>query len=147
MTEGRTAVLTPSQWEARDYRQSARDLDDWVKGQPGPGEDNATEYVAKLGLNQTGSVVIMSRAHDRVLVPTPARAALAAFALAQQPFGFTAWDVEVVEAAAERSKDQDAADALLALAQRIQALVPPASGGEPLRPGASRTNGGRKDRR
>jgi hypothetical protein len=31
----------------------------------------------------------MNRAHDRVLVPPPARAPLAAFALAEQAFGFT----------------------------------------------------------
>ena len=54
----------------------------------------------------------MNRAHDRVLVPPPARAPLAAFALAEQPFGFTAADVAAVQAAAARSEDRQAAGAL-----------------------------------
>jgi hypothetical protein len=41
---------------------------------------------------------------DRVLVPPPARAPLAAFALANQPFGFTPADVELVQAAAAQSQ-------------------------------------------
>ena len=82
-------ALTPEQWEARDYRQAARELDTWAKKAEQQSADDSTEYVAKLGLNANGSVIVMSRAHDRVLVPSPARAALAAFALAEQPFGAT----------------------------------------------------------
>jgi len=119
-------ALTPEQWEARDYRQLARDLDGWAKAHSGAREDDATEYVAKLGLNQTGSVVVMNRAHDRVLVPPPARAPLAAFALAEQPFGFTAADVELLQVAAARSEDPGAVAALRDLGQRIQDLLPPA---------------------
>jgi len=81
--------------------------------------------VAKLGLNETGSVIVMNRSHDRVLVPPPARAPLAAFALADQPFGFTPADVELVQAAAAQSQDQGAAAALRDLGQRIHDLLPP----------------------
>jgi hypothetical protein len=119
-------ALTPEQWEARDYRQSARDLDGWAKSHSGAPRDDVTEYVAKLGLNQTGSVVVMNRAHDRVLVPPPARAPLAAFALAEQPFGFTVADVELLQVAAARSEDPGAVAALRDLSQRIQDLLPPA---------------------
>lgn len=119
-------ALTPEQWEARDYRQLARDLDGWAKSHSGAREDDVTEFVAKLGLNQTGSVVVMNRAHDRVLVPPPARAPLAAFALAEQPFGFTAADVELLQVAAGRSEDPGAVAALRDLGQRIQDLLPPA---------------------
>jgi hypothetical protein len=121
------AALTPEQWEARDYRQLARDLDNWAKADSGAHEEDATEYVAKLGLSPTGSVVAMNRAHDRVLIPPPARAPLAAFALADQPFGFTPHDVELVQGAAARSDDQQAAAALRDLGQRIQDLLPPAA--------------------
>jgi hypothetical protein len=120
-------ALTPDQWEARDYRQPARDLDGWAKSHPEAREDDASEYVAKLGLNETGSVIAMNRAHDRVLVPPPARAPLAAFALAEQPFGFTPADVVLVEAAAGRSPDQAAAAALRDLGQRIRDLLSPAA--------------------
>ena len=123
-----TPALTPDQWEAGDYRQAARDLDAWAQSHPDAGEDDATEYVAKLGLNRTGSVVIMNRTHDRVLVPPPARAPLAAFALADQPFGFRATDVQLVQAAAERNNDQGTATALRELGRRIQDLLPPAAG-------------------
>ncbi len=116
-------ALTPDQWEARDYRQPARDLDSWAQSQPGAGEDDASEYVAKLGLTETGSVIVMNRAHDRVLVPPPARAPLAAFALAEQPFGFTPADVALVEAAAAQSQDQAAAAALRGLGRRIRDLL------------------------
>jgi hypothetical protein len=119
-------ALTPEQWEARDYRQSARELDSWAKAQGGSGQDDATEYVAKLGLSENGSVVAMNRAHDRVLIPPPARAALAAFALAEQPFGFTPADVQAVLEAAERVEDEGRAAALRNLGQRIQSLMPPA---------------------
>jgi hypothetical protein len=120
-------ALTPEQWDARDYRQSARDLDDWAKSRPGAHEEDATEYVAKLGVNPAGSVVVMNRAHDRVLIPPPARAPLAAFALADQPFGFTPADVELVRGTAAESDDKHAAAALRDLAQRIQDLLPPAA--------------------
>jgi hypothetical protein len=120
-------ALTPEQWEARDYRQSARELDSWAKARGGTGEDDATEYVAKLGLTESGSVVAMNRAHDRVLIPPPARAALAALALAEQPFGFTPADVQAVLQAAERAADEAAAAALRNLGQRLQSLMPPAA--------------------
>jgi hypothetical protein len=120
-------ALTPDQWEARDYRQSARDVDEWAKSQAGAHEEDSTEYVAKLGLNPGGSVVVMNRAHDRVLIPPPARGPLAAFALAEQPFGFTPADVEVLQGAAARSDDQQAAAALRDLGQRIHDLLPPAA--------------------
>jgi hypothetical protein len=118
-------ALTPEQWEARDYRQSARDLDSWAQTQ-GTREDT-TEYVAKLGLSESGSVIAMNRSHDRVLIPPPARAALAAFALAELPFGFTNADVQAVLEAAERTEDQGRASVLRSLGQRIQALVPAAA--------------------
>ena len=121
-------ALTPEQWEARDYRQSARDLDNWAKSHSGAGEDDASEYVAKLGLDTTGSVIAMNRAHDRVLVPPPARAPLAAFALAEQPFGFTPADVELLQGAAAQSQDQSAAAALRDLGQRIGDLLSPTAG-------------------
>lgn len=120
-------ALTPEQWEAKDYRQAARDLDRWTETEPAAGRDDATEYVAKLGLSDSGSVVVMSRAHDRVLVPPPARAALAAFALADQPFGFTAADVQAVLRAADRADDTAAQSGLRGLAKRLQALLPEAA--------------------
>jgi hypothetical protein len=115
-------ALTPEQWEARDYRQSARVLDSWAQAEDA--KEDTTEYVAKLGLNSSGSVIAMNRAHDRVLIPPPARAALAAFALAEQSFGFTKADVQAVLEAAERAGNEGAATALRNLGQRIQALVP-----------------------
>jgi len=120
-------ALTPEQWEARDYRQSARELDSWAKAQGGAGQDDATEFVAKLGLSGNGSVVAMNRAHDRVLIPPPARAALAALALAEQPFGFTPADVEAVLEAAERAEEDAPAALLRNLGRRIQSLLPPAA--------------------
>ena len=120
-------ALPPEQWEAKDYRQSARDLDRWAESQPDAGSDDATEYVAKLGLSDSGSVIAMNRAHDRVLIPPPARAALAAFALADQPFGFTAADVEAVLRAADRVEDGATQAELRGLAGRLRALLPPAS--------------------
>jgi hypothetical protein len=119
-------ALTPEQWQARDYRQVARELDSWAKTEDGTAEDDATEYVAKLGLSGTGSVIVMNRAHDRVLVPPPARAPLAALALAEQPFGFTPADIQAVLQAAERTEDERAAAGLRDLGQRIQALLPAA---------------------
>lgn len=117
-------ALTPDQWESRDYRQAARELDSWAK-QTGASDDS-TEYVAKLGLNEKGSVIVMNRSHDRVLVPPPARAALAAFSFIDQPFGFTQEDVATLRAAAEGARDARTADALRSLAGRLSALVPPA---------------------
>ena len=117
-------ALTPEQWEARDYRQAARELDTWAKKAEQQSADDSTEYVAKLGLNANGSVIVMSRAHDRVLVPPPARAALAAFALAEQPFGFTREDVVALRAAAETVEDAGIARSLRSLATRLEALLP-----------------------
>lgn len=128
MSNMASPALTPEQWEARDYRQVARELDSWAKTQDRTAEDDATEYVAKLGLNGTGSVIVMNRAHDRVLIPPPARAPLAALALVEQSFGFTAADVQAVIRAAERAEDRTAAAGLRDLGQRIQALLPPAVG-------------------
>jgi hypothetical protein len=118
-------ALTPEQWQARDYRQPARELDAWAKAQSGTDSDDSTEYVAKLGLSEGGSVIVMNRAHDRVLIPPPARAALAALALVDQPFGFTPADVHAVLEAVERAGDESAAGALRHLGQRIQSLLPP----------------------
>lgn len=119
-------ALTQEQWEALDYRQSARDLDEWAKSHAGGGDDS-TEYVAKLGVSPTGSVIVMNRAHDRVLIPPPARAPLAAFALAEQQFGFTSADVELVHGAAAQADDRQAAAALRDLGRRLQDLLPPAA--------------------
>ena len=118
-------ALTPEQWEARDYRQPAKGLDDWAKAQGGAQDGDTTEYVAKLGLSGTDAVIVMNRAHDRVLVPPPARAQLAAFALVDQPFGFTKADAEAVLSAADSSGDETAAAELRHLARRLQALLPP----------------------
>jgi hypothetical protein len=120
-------ALTPEQWEAKDYRQPARDLDRWAEAQPGTSGDDTTEYVAKLGLNDSGSVVVMNRAHDRVLIPPPARAALAALALAEQSFGFTAADVQAVLRAADRAVEAEARTELRGLAERLEALLPRAA--------------------
>jgi hypothetical protein len=120
-------ALTPEQWEAKDYRQPASDLDRWARAEAGASGDDATEYVAKLGVNEGGSVIVMNRAHDRVLVPPPARAALAAFALADQPFGFSTADVEAVRRAADRADAAADQTALRELAGRLQALLPPAA--------------------
>jgi hypothetical protein len=119
-------ALTPEEWDARDYRQAARDLDQWAKARPDSTQaDDATEYVAKIGVDPGGSVVLMNRAHDRVVVPPPARAALAAFALVEQPFGFAAAEVQALRHAAESSGDPTARETLLDLSRRLQALLPP----------------------
>jgi hypothetical protein len=124
MSERIGAPLSAEQWEARDYRQVARAIDDWARAKPERRHaDDPTEYVAKLGLTYDGCVVVMSRAHDRVLVPPPARAALAAFALVDQPFGFGRADVTTIRAAAALP-GADAA-ALDRLADRLDALLPP----------------------
>jgi hypothetical protein len=120
-------ALTPEQWEARDYRQAARELDRWAQDHAAEaGDDDSTEYVAKLGLNAAGSVIAMSRAHDRVLVPPPARPVLAAFALDGQPFGFTHADGAALRRAAESISDEPTARALRDLGERLRVLLPPA---------------------
>jgi hypothetical protein len=125
MPDNVVPALTPEQWNTRDYRQSARDLDRWAKENAGSTrDDDATEYVAKLGLNAQGCVVVMSRAHDRVLVPPPARLALAAFALTELPGGFTSADVAALRAAADATADPATGAALRSVAERVQALVP-----------------------
>jgi hypothetical protein len=127
MANTATPALTPEQWEALDYRQAARELDSWADAQSGNAkDDDTTEYVAKLGVSRTQAVIVMNRAHDRVLVPPPARAALAAFALVDQPFGFTLDDVRAVLTAAEHTEDETLAAALRDLGQRLGALLPPA---------------------
>jgi hypothetical protein len=126
MSDIASPALTPEQWEARDYRQAARELDVWMKEQGREGkDDDKTEYVAKLGLNESGSVIAMNRAHDRVLIPPPARAALAAFALAEQPFGFTGRDLQALQTAIEKAGDETTTATLRDLAGRIRALLPP----------------------
>lgn len=128
MSDKASPALTPEQWEARDYRQAARELDGWAKARTGPASgDDTTEYVAKLGLDESGSVIVMNRAHDRVLVPPPARAALAAFSLVEQPFGFTPADVEALKRAAAGTRDEPFAAALRDLGERLQALLPPSA--------------------
>jgi hypothetical protein len=118
-------ALTPEHWESRDYRQVARELDSWAKQSERQSVDDSTEYVAKLGLSENACVIVMNRAHDRVLVPPPARAALAAFALADQPFGFSQEDVGALRAAAEAAQNAGTASSLRNLAKRLQALLPP----------------------
>jgi hypothetical protein len=127
MSEKSSPALTREQWEARDYRQAARELDNWAKASAGPARaHDATEYVAKVGLDESGSVVVMNRAHDRVLVPPPARPVLAALALVGQSFGFTSADVQALEGAAADTRDEALAAALRNLSGRLQALLPPA---------------------
>jgi hypothetical protein len=118
-------ALTPDQWETRDYRQAARELDSWAKQGKQDSADDSTEYVAKLGLSENACVIVMNRAHDRVSVPPPARAALAAFALFQQPFGFSQADVVTLRAAAEAVLDAGIAGSLRNLGARLEALLPP----------------------
>jgi hypothetical protein len=118
-------ALTPEQWESRDYRQAARELDTWAKKADPQSADDSTEYVAKLGLSKNACVIVMNRAHDRVLVPPPARAALAAFALDGQPFGFTQADVAALRAAAEAAQNAGIAKSLRSLAARLQVLSSP----------------------
>jgi hypothetical protein len=128
MPEDNSPALTPEQWESRDYRQAARDLDTWAKARAGRGPaHDSTEYVAKIGLDESGSVVAMNRAHDRVLIPPPSRPVLAAFALVDQPFGFTSADVEALDRAVDAAKDDALASALRSLRGRLQALLPPAT--------------------
>lgn len=119
-------ALTPEQWETWDYRQFAAELDSWAKARPGQvPDDDTTEYLAKLGVRDDGSVIAMNRAHDRVVIPPPARAALAAFALVEQPFGFSHADVELVRQVAELQQAEASAARLRDLGQRLAALLPP----------------------
>jgi hypothetical protein len=124
------AALTPEQWDARDYRQKASELDEWAQSAARPIQDS-TEFVAKLGLDENGCVIVMNRAHDRALIPPPARAALAALALIDQPFGLTRNDIEMLRAAAEASRDGGISGALRDLAARLQGLLPPEPSGSP----------------
>ena len=124
------AALTPEQWDARDYRQKASEIDEWAQSAARPVED-PNEFVAKLGLDENGCVIVMNRAHDRALIPPPARPALAALALADQPFGLTRNDIEMLRAAAEASRDGGISGALRDLATRLQGLLPPESSSSP----------------
>ena len=124
MSDEVAPALTREQWESRDYRQAARELDSWAK-ERGVSADDSTEYVAKLGLSENGSVIVMNRAHDRVLVPPPVRAVLAAFALAEQQFGFTRTDVAALTTAADAAQEAVTAEALRSIAGRLGALTPP----------------------
>jgi hypothetical protein len=121
-------ALTPEQWESRDYRQVAHEIDNWAKTTERRSADDSTEYVAKLGLDKNGSVIVMNRAHDRVLVPPPARVALAALALAEQQFGFSQADVAALRSAAEAARNAGIATSLRSLAVRLEALLPPSAG-------------------
>jgi hypothetical protein len=130
------AGLTAEQWRSLDYRPSAREIDTWAKEKSEHrDQDDATQYVAKIGVTYDDCVRLMNRAHEVVSVPPPARRALAALDLQRQPFGFTADDVRTLERAAEvvaradpagnRVAEARAADAVRDIARRIAALVPP----------------------
>jgi hypothetical protein len=125
MSETSSPALTPEQWDSRDYRQAAREIDDWAKATGVARETDSTEYVAKIGVDQSGSVIVMNRAHDRVLVPPPARSVLAALALADQPFGFSAADIDALEQAAASIGNEAVAGTLRSMSDRLQALLPP----------------------
>ena len=135
-------ALTADEWRNGDRRASARGIDAWARAAQATAKaggrhpsDDATQYVAKLGVTDDDCVIVMSRAHDHVIVPPPERAALAAFALQGQPSGFTKADVAAVREAAETVASADlagnrvsagrAADELRRLAGRIEALLPP----------------------
>lgn len=123
------AALTPEQWQDVDYRQSASAIDAWAKGKPERRErDDATEYVAQMGITYDDCVTLMSRAHDRVTVPPPARHALAALAMHGQPFGITTEDVRALRRAADDVAERTPDDAarLRDLAARFASLLPPA---------------------
>jgi hypothetical protein len=129
-------ALTPEQWQALDYRPSATEIDAWAKGKPEHREaDDATQYVAKIGLAYDDCILLMSRAHEYVSVPPVARKALAALALHAQPFGFRRDDVRTLRRIADKVSGADPtgdrvaaileANELRALAQRIEMLLPP----------------------
>ncbi|HEX6533456.1 MAG TPA: hypothetical protein VF041_02595 [Gemmatimonadaceae bacterium] len=137
-TPSLSPALTPEQWRDRDYRQQAAEIDSWAKRTADrEATDDATEYVAKLGLTAGGDcVIVMSRAHDKVLVPPPARHALAALALHEQPYGFTStdlaglrraaeWAASSARAAGESGAAREAAAVIQRVAARVGALLPP----------------------
>lgn len=132
-------ALTPEQWQERDYRQRAAEIDAWAKGSADrQAIDDATQYAAKLGLSAGGDcVIVMSRAHESVLVPPPARHALAALALHGQPYGFTPADLAQLRRAAEWAASsaraggkggaaREAAAIIGRVATLVGALLPPA---------------------
>lgn len=130
------SALTPDQWRSLDYRPPARDIDVWAKEKPEHrDQDDATQYVAKIGVTYDDCVLLMNRAHESVSVPPPARRALAALDLQQQPFGFTVDDVRTLERAADvvaradpegnRVAEARSSDAVRDIARRIAALLPP----------------------
>lgn len=139
---GTAPALTADEWRDLDRRVPAREIDEWARAARHAAErgghhpsDDATQYVAKLGVTDDGCVIAMSRAHDYVVVPPPERLALAALALHDQPFGFSAADVAALHRAAltvasadptgDRVSAARAADELRRLARRIEALLPP----------------------
>ncbi|HEY9514422.1 MAG TPA: hypothetical protein VIQ74_01995 [Gemmatimonadaceae bacterium] len=139
-TDHTAPPLTPDEWRDLDYRPRARDIDAWARGQKESGgdaahhvSDDATQYVAKIGITPDDCVLIMSRAHEYVTVPPPVRHALAALALFHQPTGFSARDVHALRAAADIVATADpagdrvaaalAASELRDIALRIEALL------------------------
>jgi len=145
MENGSGAVppaLAPAEWEERAYRPRAADVDAWAaRTADRQASDDATQYVAAVRVSAGGEgVVVMSRAHEMVVVPPPARPALAALALAGQPSGFTPADLaglrragewagrlaEAAPDAADRAAAAEAAAVLSRVAARVGALLPPA---------------------
>jgi hypothetical protein len=140
-------ALTPEEWQARDVRLHAAAVDAWARQSVDrQATDDPTQFVAKLGLTTGGEgVLVMSRAHDVVVVPPPARHTLAALALFDQPYGFTpadlarlhraaAWAARLAQPGAEgegaRPGAEEAAEAAAVLrrvAARVEALLPPAA--------------------
>jgi len=145
MENGLAAVppaLGPTQWQDRDFRPRAADLDAWAaQTADRQASDDATQYVALVRLSAGGEgVVVMSRAHEAVVVPPPARHALAALALADQPYGFRPADLAALRRASEwaermagaapsaedRAAAGEAAAVLRRVTARVGALLPPA---------------------
>jgi hypothetical protein len=133
-------ALTPEQWQSLDYRPGAREIDGWAKAKPEHREqDDATQYVAKIGVTYDDCVLLMNRAHESVAVPPPARRALAALDLHGEPFGFTIDDVRTLERAADsvavadragsRVEQARVAEVVRDIARRIAALLPPTDEG------------------
>lgn len=132
-------ALTPEQWRERDYRPRAAEIDAWAKRSADrQAVDDATQYAAKIGLTAGGDgVIVMSRAHETVLVPPPARHALAALALHGQPYGFTPadlvqlrraaeWAASAARTAGESGAAREAAAVIGRVAALVGALLPPA---------------------
>ena len=129
------SALTPEQWRALDYRQPARALDAWREQKPERrSADDPTQYIAQMGITYDGCVTLMSRAHERVEVPPPARHALAALALYGQPFGFTHDHVRALRQVADGLETPPpaagpatlgTAECLRDVAARLGALLPP----------------------